>query len=480
MINFKFVLSYTPHRTILKGEIVYRGVPYLLIMLVTLCGYANEASYQNIFEMEQPEFLDCMFTDLNGHIRQITIPRIGIPDAIAHGIAFDGSSLPGMTTIKQSDMLLKPDMKTITMVPWTEAERKTARVICDIYRDERTPYHADARYFLQTALNQANQMGYVFFVGPELEFFICDDRYKDKDYKPCDTKNYCAYETNPYMVAFKRNLLNTLLLQNIPVEKIHHEVAAGQYEISLHYGNPLTIADQLLITKQTVRVIANLNSSSVTFMPKPFYGINGSGMHIHFSLWDIHTNQNLFYDSNDPTHLSPTAKHFIAGILTHISQVNAIFNASINSYKRLIPGFEAPTTICWGTTNRTALVRIPHIPHHHAARAEIRSTDALCNPYLVFGVLLKLGLDGIKNKIPLPEMADKHGYWKIDNATKQQTIPLLPSSLEAAVAQLIQSEFAKSLLGETVYTKFIECKKEEILHYNSNITNWELQEYFEC
>ena len=452
-----------------------------LISLISISLIAG-SNYKDTLELEQVSFLDCMFTDVNGQSREVTIPREFVEGAVKNDLAFDGSSIPGMTRITESDMVLKLNMNTLTILPWTSDDRKTARVMCDVYRDEHTPYEGDVRCFLKQALNEAREMGYDFFVGPELEFFVCKEQFGDgKKHKPCDQQRYFDSDFNPFMAGFKRNLLNALRAQNIPVEKLHHEVAPGQYEVSLRYNNALTVADQLMITKQTIRAIALIDSLSVTYMPRPFYGQNGSGMHIHFSLWDTTNNRNAFYDKDDPAHLSQTAKHFIAGILAHITELNAIFNPTINSYKRLVPGFEAPINICWGTKNRSAMIRIPRINDDQAtaARAEIRSPDPLCNPYLAFAVLLKLGLHGIKNKMVPPPAVEDNLYHISDQERKARNIRALPASLEQALANLAQSNLAQSLLGNTLRTEFIKCKTQEVLKYNTFITNWELREYFE-
>lgn len=449
----------------------YFFLPFILISGMLS---ATTPTYQDILELEQVAFLDCMFTDMHGKSKEITIPRRCIDNAIKHGIAIDGSSISNMASIAHSDLLLKLNIETLTLVPWTESDAKTARVICNICRDEQTPHQADVRTFLEQALYEAQTMGYDFFVGPQLEFFMCTDQYT-----PYDNHTYFDAETNPYATSLKRTLLNILLAQNIVVEKFHHEVAPGQHAMSIKYGNALTIADQIMITKQTIHALANAHSLQATFMPKPFQDYRGSGLHIHCSLWDHATEQNIFYDENDPAHLSPIAKHFIAGILAHAHELSLIFNPAINSYKRLIPGFGAPTSISWGVKNRSTLIRIPMINQSEAARIEFRLADPLCCPYLVFGVLLKMGLDGIKNKMNLADAINDNAFSLTKEKNNQQTIVALSSSLEHAITAFEYSNFARTIIGDVLHQEFLHAKKEEFTRYNSFVTNWELDTYFE-
>lgn len=421
---------------------------YGLLLLFATLG-ANNPDYQDILELEQVAFLDCMFTDFDGHSKEITIPRGRIDTAMQYGLVVDGSSIAGMA----NDLLLKLHMDTLTLVPWTDTDSKTARVMCNICHDLQTPHEHDVRSMLEQALNEAHTMGYDFFVGPQLEFVLCNEHYDDNNkYIPYDSQSYCASEQNPYATSLKRTLLNILLAQNIPVEKIHHQVAPGQYEITIKYNDALTIADQLIITKQTIRTLANAHSLNVTFMPKPFENHPGNGMHIHCSLWDRATQQNIFYDASDTTHLSPTAKHFIAGILAHINEFTILFNPTINSYKRLTEG------------KNKNIIRIPSIHDEQAARIEFRSADPLCCPYLAFTILLKLGLEGIKNKTSLTDVMENNQ---------------LPSSFEHALTMFKQSSCAKEIVGTTLHAALLSHKKQEFIRYNSFVTNWELNTYFE-
>jgi glutamine synthetase len=440
---------------------------------------ADSSPYQDILELEQVAFLDCMFTDLQGKSREITIPRGRIDTALKYGLSVNGSLMTGMAPINQSDLLLKLNMDTLAIVPWTDIDSKTARVICNVYRDLTTPHEHDVRYFLEQTISEAQSMGYDFLVGPELEFSFYDDQSDQTKHTPYDTYDYLATENNPYATSLKRTLFNILLAQNIPIEKIHHAIAPGQYEISIQYNYALTIADQLILTKQTIRALANAHSLNVTFMPKPFHDQHGNSMHLHCSLWDRNEQKNAFYDEDDPAHLSPTAKHFMAGILAYIREVNIIFNPTINSYKRLIPEVGAPIYVCWGPQNRSALIRIPSINNAESARIELRSPDPLCSPYLAFGVLLKLGLEGIKNKMPLTDAVEKNVYYTTPEERSYQSITTLPSSLEQAITLFEESDYAKKIMGNTLHKEFILHKKEEFIRYNSFVTNRELHTYFE-
>ncbi len=451
----------------------------LLLICSSLC--ANVPHHQEMIAQNEISFINYLFTDLNGCPKEVMYPAFVVDDLEENGFNFDGSSVPGMTRITESDMLAMPDMSTLSVVPWSHEHNPTARVICDIYQDEHTPYAGDPRYILKQAIEQASEMGFDFFVGPELEFYICkNDEFKDANIEPCDTQAYFDDAKNKSMVSFKTKLFAALHAQNVMIEKIHHEVGPGQYEMSFKYNNALKIADQLIIAKQTIRALCQQCNLKATFMPKPFFGQNGSGMHIHFSLWNRNKNCNAFYDEEDSAKLSPTAKQFIAGVLAHITDLNALFNPTVNSYKRLVPGFEAPINICWGTKNRSALVRIPRVndDQPNAVRAELRSGDPMANPYLAFAALLHAGLDGIKNQLSLAAPIEDNLYHLTHEERRAREIRSVPSSLENALILLQQSSFAKNVLGDCLLAEFVKNKQEEIAQYNTFITDWEIQTYF--
>jgi len=443
---------------------------------------ANTPSYQDTIELEQIQYIAYQFTDLNGIVKEVLYPVDTVDDVVKNGFNFDGSSIPGMTAITESDMLARPDMNTLTVLPWSDYEQKTARVLCDVYSDEHTPYDGDPRNILKKAMADTHAMGYDFYVGPELEFFICNSNsFSENGLTPCDTIGYFAPAVHPAMTDFKTILFNNLLAQDIIIEKIHHEVAHGQYEMSFKYDNALTIADRIIGAKQTIRSLCALSSLQATFMPKPFQGQNGSGMHIHFSLWDRKNNCNAFHSADHPAKLSKTAQHFLAGVLAHITELNALFNPTVNSYKRLVPGYEAPINLCWGTKNRSAMIRIPRINDNQpkAVRAELRSGDPMANPYLAFAALLRAGLDGIKNELPLADPIEDCLYKLSNKQRKLRGIKALPSSLQNAVTLLSNSSFAKDILGDCMLTEFVKNKEQEIAAYNTFVTDWELQTYLE-
>ncbi len=453
-----------------------------LAILISSGLIADAPTYHDAIELEQVHYIAYQFTDLNGVVKEVLYPASTVDDIVENGFNFDGSSIPGMTAITESDMLAKPDMNTFAVLPWSDYEQKTARVLCDVYSDEHTPYSGDPRHILKEALADARAMGYDFYVGPELEFFICNNNsFSENGLTPCDTLNYFATSVHPAMTDFKTMLFNSLLAQDIVIEKIHHEVAHGQYEMSFKYGNALTIADSLIGAKQTIRSLCALNSLQATFMPKPFHGKNGSGMHIHFSLWDRENACNAFHDANHSAKLSKTAQHFLAGVLAHITELNALFNPTVNSYKRLVPGYEAPINLCWGTKNRSAMIRIPRINDNQpkAIRAELRSGDPMANPYLAFAALLRAGLDGIKKELPLADPIEDSLYKLSTEQREARGIKALPSSLQKAVALLDNSSFAKDVLGDCMLTEFVKNKTQEIAAYNTYVTDWELQAYLE-
>ena len=319
----------------------------LMLALLTcipsfIAGLSIEETVNGLYDA-QVAFVDFKFCDIHGNLKLVTLPFSFVKSALTRGINFDGSSVPGCTTINNSDLLLMPDRDTVHIYPWFDSyQDKTAGIFCDISLDKDSPYQSP-RTILKSVLNQAHAMGFEFYVGPELEFFLMDALGK-----PCDQKKYFDGTNNVSRMLMHRELLSALANQGVKAEKLHHEVANGQHEISIKYDNPITVADQIMIAKDTIRTSAEQYDLQATFMPKPIYGQNGSAMHIHFSLWDIDKNSNAFYDAQSEDHLSKTARQFLAGVLRHVKELNLIFNPTVNSYKRLVPGYEAPIHICWG------------------------------------------------------------------------------------------------------------------------------------
>jgi len=456
----------------------------ILLISTTLCLAKftdNQEDINNVISrFKQPiHFVNFTFSDLHGNLKELIQPTIFFKKSLKDGITFDGSSISGFTSINKSDLLLKPDSSTIMVVPSYSSNQNTStiRVICDIYDDEQTPCESSPRYVLQKIMAQAQAMGYEFYVGPELEFFIFSQQ--NNKTMVYDQKSYFDSDTNLSVQAIKKMIITTLGEQNINVEKLHHEVAPGQYEISIKYGNAVNIADQVLLAKQTIKTIAQTEGMLATFMPKPLFDENGSGMHIHFSLFDINNQCNAFYDEHDPNRLSSTAKQFIAGILNHVREITAILNPTINSYKRLVIGYEAPVNICWSTKNRSALIRIPYFNDNqpNSVRAEIRSPDAMTNPYLAFAALLLAGLTGIKNNETLPDPIEENLY-HLDEATlKAYNIQSLPESLDEAIDLFQASPLSQELLGEELHNKFVRLKKQELNEFKKIVTNWEWRHY---
>ncbi len=412
--------------------------------------------------------IDCLFTDILGSLRCVTIPLNGAKRVLEKGTEFDGSSIPGYASIYESDMHLQPDLTTFNIVD------ATARVMCDVYVNAHEPYEADPRSLLKKQLARAQELGYEFYVGPELEFFLLNENGD-----PVDTAHYFDASNNFCIDNQKKCILSTLVRNGVAVEKIHHEVASGQYEISIHYNNALEIADQIVLAKQIIRQQATMQGLRAIFMPKPFNGMNGSGMHVHFSLYDTVNKKNAFYDYDDAAHLSEAAQHFIAGILKYIPEMSAICNPTVNSYKRLVAGYEAPVYICWATKNRSALIRIPQIDAQEAAaaRAEIRSPDALSNPYILFASLLAAGLQGIEDAEQLQKPIEKNLYKLSSTQIKELDIAVLPSSLSKALSYLQQSDFARHALGSRFVQEFLSLKEKELLQFNRTITDWEWHRY---
>lgn len=434
--------------------------------------HANNKQLMQELKKNDVHFVTFLFSDLIGHIKEVCIPLDHVESALIDGIYFDGSSVPGCSKISQSDMLLKPDMSTTRIVPWLQGNNKTALILCDIWQDAHTPFSGDPRSMLKAAVHEIEQHGYTLNVGPELEFFILKE-----DNSPVDTQAYFNVQTNIKRTIEHNTIMHTLRSMGVDVEKLHHEVAKGQYEFSIKYGEPLLIADQIILAKYTLSAVLQEFGQKITFMPKPFSTQNGSAMHIHFSLWDTASQQNAFYDKNDEHHLSKIGKQFFAGILHNIKSLSVIFNPSINSYKRLVPGYEAPVYICWGTKNRSALIRMPEAHSAHSVRGELRCPDPLCNPYLAFTALLKAGFEGIEQTYESPLPVEKNLY-KMNAAERiNLAVASLPASLEHALELFKNSTFIFKAFGEQLANNIISLKEKEIHAYNTHVSDWELATY---
>lgn len=428
------------------------------------------------------KFVELQFTDILGSIKSVIIPVEKLKESLEKGIWFDGSSIEGFSRICESDMFLKPDPSTYAILPWKSKQDTIARLICDVYKPDGKQFEGDPRYILKRVITEAKELGFKYNVGPEVEFFLfkVDEEPKIKP-APHDVGSYFDFSPKDLASDVKRDIIFALKNLGIEVEMSHHEVAPGQHEIDFRYGEALKTADNTITFKHTVKSIAHAHGLYATFMPKPIFGENGSGMHVHQSLFDIKTGKNAFFDPNDKYKLSDIALNFIAGQFKHIKALTAITSPTVNSYKRLAPGYEAPVYICWAQINRSALIRVPRYSkgREQSTRLELRSPDPSCNPYLAFAVMLKAGLDGIKRKLTPSEPIEEDVY-EFDNAKLAKLkIDTLPYSLWEAIKTLKKDKVIRDALGSHTYKKYIEAKTAEWDNYRIQVTNWELKHYFE-
>jgi len=414
------------------------------------------------------------FTDILGQLKGFAIPQDELEKAFYEGMGFDGSSIEGFVRIYESDLLAKPDPRTFSILPWTIDGEKTACVFCDILTPDGKPYEGDPRYVLRMNLKIAKELGYTYFVGPELEYF-----YVNGPDNPATLDKGGYFDVTPTDVGTKLRKKTIFVLEKmgINVEYTHHEVSHSQHEIDLRYRDALTMADYTMIYRLIVKEIAREDGVYATFMPKPIFGINGSGMHTHQSLFE--GKKNAFYDPDDEYSLSDIAKYFIAGLLKHSEEITAVTNQWVNSYKRLVPGYEAPAYISWGRKNRSALVRVPFYKpkKEESIRVEYRAPDPACNPYLAFSCMLRAGLRGIEKKYPLPEPIEEDIYTMSENERKKRGIKSLPDSLYSAILNTEKSDVVKDALGENVFKKFIANRKREWEEYRIQVTDYEIKKY---
>ncbi|MBI5476279.1 MAG: type I glutamate--ammonia ligase [Ignavibacteriales bacterium] len=431
---------------------------------------------------DKVQFIHLQFTDLNGHLKGVTIPISKLEAALRDGIWFDGSSIEGFTRIYESDMYLKLDPATYAVIPWTKrnsSQAVVARFMCDVFMPDGSHFEGDPRYILKKQLERAKKLGYTYNVGPELEFFLFRKENDKLLPLPHDNAGYFD-QTSDLAMEIRQEMTDALHGFGIDVEALHHEVAIGQHEIDFRYADALTIADQAVTLKFTLKWVAAHHSLHATFMPKPIRGINGSGMHVHQSLFNAQ-GKNLFFDPKDDYHLSDIAKYFIKGQLDHIKAMNAILNPTINSYKRLVVGYEAPVYIAWGQRNRSALIRIPlYTPgREKSVRAELRCPDPAANPYLAFAIMLAAGLDGIEKKTLPPKPIEENIYdFSVDEAKKRK-IDILPQNIMEAMQHLDKNQVIKDALGEFAYEKFKVLKQSEWDDYRLQVTQWEIDQYLE-
>jgi glutamine synthetase len=424
-------------------------------------------------------FINLQFTDMLGRLKEITAPVQRLGDIMTYGAWFDGSSIEGFARIHESDLYLKPDPATYSVIPWLKSpDSNTARLICDIYRPDGNPFEGDPRFILKRALKKADEMGFEYNVGPELEFFLF--RNGQEKLLPMDSDGYFDLATDASH-AIMRDITAALETFGIEVEASHHEVAPGQYEVDFRYGEALTTADRLLTLRVTVRAIAQRHGLRASFMPKPVMGIAGSGMHVHQSLFDIKTAENAFYGLSDKYKLSKTAYNFIAGQLYHIKGMMPVLCPTINSYKRLVTGFEAPVYISWARINRSALIRVPHWfeDKPNSARIELRCPDPACNPYLAFAVMLSAGLDGVEKNTPLSEPVEEDLYKFDETRLTSMNIETLPSSLYEAISELKNNLLMQDALGGHLFKRYIAIKTREWNEFKMQVTPWEIEKYID-
>ena len=425
---------------------------------------------------QEVKFVRLWFTDVLGFLKSFAITVEELERALDEGMGFDGSSIEGFARIEESDMIAKPDPSTFVVLPWRpDGGAAVARMFCDILTPEGRPYDGDPRYALKRSLKKAADLGYTFYVGPELEYFY----FRSSEGQPVTLDAGGYFDLTPRDVASDLRHETVLDLQKlgIDVEYAHHEVAPSQHEIDLRYSDALTMADNAMTYRLTVKEVAMRHGVYATFMPKPLFGENGSGMHTHMSLFK--GEQNAFFDPGDPHHLSATAKAYIAGLLKHAREICSLVAQWANSYKRLVPGYEAPVYISWARRNRSALVRVPMYKpgKEKATRAEFRCPDPACNPYLAFAVMLAAGLKGVEENYELPDPVEEDIFEMPEAARAERGIASLPGSLAEAIAETEKSELVRGALGDHIFQKFIANKKIEWDRYRTHVSAYELEKY---
>ncbi len=421
------------------------------------------------------KFIRLWFTDILGMLKSFAITVEELEGALEEGMGFDGSSIEGFARIDESDMVALPDPDTFRLLPWRPREHHAvARMFCDVLKPGGEPFEGDPRYVLKKNLKRAAAMGYTYYVGPELEYFYFRD---DKGTEPLDQGGYFDMIPLDTATDLRRDTVLTLEEMGIGVEYSHHEVAASQHEIDMRYTDALTMADNVMTYRLVVKQVALQHGVYATFMPKPVFGINGSGMHVHQSLFK--GDRNAFFDKNDKYYLSKLAKCYIAGLLKYAPEITSVTSQWVNSYKRLVPGYEAPVYLSWARRNRSDLIRVPEYRpgKENATRIEFRSPDPACNPYLTFSVMLAAGLEGIEKGLEPPEPVEENVYEMTGEEREKRGISTLPASLQEAILLTEKSEIVRKALGEHVFSAFIQNKKIEWDHYRTQVTEYELKRY---
>jgi glutamine synthetase len=433
---------------------------------------------------EKIEHVLFWFTDLEGHLKSFAITPNEMADALDDGMGFDGSSITGFNAIEESDMVAIPDPLTFQVMPRPLDETgqpvgaKVGRMICDVVKPDGVPYEGDPRFILKLALERMKKLGFdTFNVGPELEYFLFED---ERGTETIDEGGYFAMTVQDAATEVRNDTIQALESVGIQIEYHHHEVAPSQHEIDMRYDNALSMADKTMTYRIVVKEVATWHGYYATFMPKPLFGENGSGMHTHMSLFK--GGRNMFFDAKDPNHLSKTAKSFIAGLLVHAREMSSVLAQWVNSYKRLVPGYEAPVYVAWSQRNRSALIRIPlYKPGaEQATRAEIRCPDPACNPYLAFAALLHAGLEGIERGYELPEEMTTNLYRLTPEERVERGIVALPGSLGEATEELAGSDLLKKALGDHIFPRYVEIKRKEWDEYRVQVSQWELDNYLKA
>ena len=435
-------------------------------------GYTKE-DVLRIAKEKDVQFIRLQFTDIFGQLKNVAITQSQLEKALDNKCMFDGSSIEGYVRINESDMYLRPDYDSFVILPWKD---RVARMICDVYcADGKTPFLGDPRNVLKKVIKEAADMGYTFSVGPECEFFLFQlDEEGNPTTKTGDVAGYFDMGPSDQGEQCRRDICLALEEMGFEIEASHHEVAQGQHEIDFRFDEALKTADNVVTFKHVVKTYARRHGLHATFMPKPVYGINGSGMHTNMSL--MKDGKNAFYDPEAELGLSETAMHFIAGVLKHVKAITAVANPLVNSYKRLVPGYEAPVYIAWSASNRSSLIRVP-AARGMGTRIELRSPDPSCNPYLEMALCLAAGLDGIKQNLAAPAGTNKNIFAMSSKELEAEGIDSLPGSLEEAMVEFQKDPFIKETLGEHVYEKYLEGKLREWRHYRNKVTGWEIDNY---
>jgi glutamine synthetase len=430
------------------------------------------------------EFIRFWFTDILGQLKSFAVGKDELEGALAEGMGFDGSSITGFNAIEESDMIAMPDPDTYAVLPWRDdggtGKGNVGRLFCDVLRPGGEPYVGDPRYVMRRALARMQEMGFdTFNIGPELEFFYfdSDDLGEDGVPKILDKGGYFDLTTLDAASDLRRETVNALKALNIPVEYTHHEVGPSQHEIDMRYAEGLRMSDNAMTYRTVVKEVAHLHGVYATFMPKPLFGENGSGMHTHQSLFA--DGRNAFYSEGEHYHLSDTARAYIAGLLKHAREIAALFAPNVNSYKRLVPGYEAPVYCAWSQRNRSALVRVPMYQpgKEQATRCELRCPDPSCNPYLTFAAMLHAGLEGIEKGYDIPEPMEKNLYDLSHDERVERGIEQLPETLGEAIEVLASSDLVRKALGDHIFERYVEIKREEWEEYRVQVTRWELERY---